>query len=171
MPSNQTTASCNKERTTQALVMLAWSRIWSPLVDEETRTQTWCDLELPGDYRQCCSEYWSLFHAGDPQPAVPTLLHAALNREGTGVREDWIRVIGYLGLSWNDKRLAPDQLGAACEIYACTLERDEPVLIATLADRYLLPWCAVAGTILEQMESPLAQLVPVFRQDILSTRA
>jgi hypothetical protein len=100
----------------QALAMIAWSRVWSPLVDEAARAQAWEALELPDDYERHKANYWSVFHAGTPQPQVPLLLHAALGQEGSGVREDWLRVINYLELSWDDVHLPPDQLGAACEV-------------------------------------------------------
>ena len=132
-----------------ALRMLAWSRIWSPLGSDELREEAWAALDLPGAFSELSSEYWSLFHVGSPMPQVSTLLHAALGREGAPVREDWMRVAQHLGLHWSEARLAPDQLGVACEIYACAIEREEPVLIEGLRRRYLLPWCEAAVARLE----------------------
>lgn len=157
------------ENSEQALLMIAWSRIWSPLVDEEARDQAWQALELPDSYEQHSTEYWSVFHAGSP-PTVPTLLHAVLSSDGTSTREDWLRVISHLGLAWNDVHLPPDQLGAACEIYACALDRDEPILVDTLAQRYLLPWCAAAQQTLAEKQSPLAALVKAFGEDVQSVQ-
>ena len=150
----------------QALLMIAWSRIWSPLVDDESRATAWQALDLPDDYDSHKTEYWTTFHVGAPEPPVPLILHAALHREGSGVREDWLRVISYLELSWDNVHLPPDQLGAACEIYACAIERGESVLIAELRNRYLLPWCQVAGQSLGQSNSPLLSLVESFAGDL-----
>jgi TorA maturation chaperone TorD len=149
-----------------ALHMLAWSRIWSPLVSDELREEAWAALDLPGAYSSYRSEYWSLFHVGSPMPHVSTLLHAALGREGSSVREDWMRVAQHLGLRWNDARLAPDQLGVACEVYACVIEREEPVLIAELRRRYLIPWCEAAVAKLEDAPAELASLPVRFDADL-----
>jgi TorA maturation chaperone TorD len=149
-----------------ALHMLAWSRIWSPLVSDELREEAWAALDLPGTYSSYRSEYWSLFHVGSPMPHVSTLLHAALGREGSSVREDWMRVAQHLGLRWNDARLAPDQLGVACEVYACVIEREEPVLIAELRRRYLIPWCEAAVAKLEDAPAELASLPVRFDADL-----
>ena len=73
-----------------ALQMIAWSRIWSPLVDEEMRADTWQALALPDDYDTHKTDYWTCFHAGAPQPMGPLLLHAILHRECGGVRGDKI---------------------------------------------------------------------------------
>ena len=154
----------------QALLVIAWSRVWSPLVDEAQRAQAWEALELPDDYERHKADYWSTFHVGSPAPQVSLLLHCALNQEGTGVREDWLRVINYLELSWDDVHLPPDQLGAACEIYACAIEREEPMLIEELRSRYLLPWCEVACQSLVQSGSPLSPLVENFREDLYAIR-
>jgi len=153
-------------KSEQALLMIAWSRIWSPVVNDEMRASAWQALDLPDDYASHKAEYWTVFHVGAPQPQVPLILHAALQREGSGVREDWLRVINHLDLSWDDVHLPPDQLGAACEIYACAIEREEPVLIEELRSRYLLPWCEVARQSLMQSNSPLLPLVENFREDL-----
>ena len=148
--------------------MLTWSRIWSPVVDDKIRSEAWQTLGLPDDYETHKSNYWTIFHVGAPQPAIPLVLHAALSLEGAGVREDWLRVISHLGLSWNDMHLPPDQLGAACEIYACAIERQEKVLITELRDRYLLPWCDYAAQNLAQKEPELQRLVDSFKEDLVA---
>ena len=150
----------------QALVMIAWSRIWSPVVDEELRKAAWQALGLPDDYETHKADYWTTFHVGTPAPETPLILHAALRREGAGVREDWLRVISYLGLCWDDVHLPPDQLGAACEIYACAIERQEQVLVEELRDRYLSPWSDVACQNLMRSESALLPLAECFRKDL-----
>lgn len=158
----------NSETRESALRMLAWSRIWSPLVSDELREEAWAALDLPGEYASHRSEYWSLFHVGSPMPQVSTLLHAALGREGGSVREDWMRVAQHLGLRWKEARLAPDQLGVACEVYACAIEREEPVLIGELRRRYLIPWCEAAAKNLEHAPALLARLPARFDSDLRS---
>ena len=150
----------------QALLVIAWSRLWSPLVEESLRAQAWEALELPDDYQHHKADYWSTFHVGSPEPQVSLLLHCALHQEGSGVREDWLRVISYLELSWDDVHLPPDQLGAACETYACAIDREEPMLIDELRSRYLLPWCQAAAESLNQSGSILLPLVEKFQQDL-----
>ena len=152
----------------QALLMIAWSRIWSPVVDDKLRSEAWQALDLPSSYEANKSLYWTTFHVGAPQPQVPLVLHAALSREGTGAREDWLRVISHLGLSWDNVHLPPDQLGAACEIYACAIERQEQVLVKELGERYLLPWCDIAAQSLAQVEPVLLSLVESFKRDLVA---
>ncbi len=135
-------------------------------MDDRLRSEAWQALDLPDSYETHKSIYWSTFHVGAPQPQVPLVLHAALSLEGTGAREDWLRVISYLGLSWDDVHLPPDQLGAACEIYACAIERQEQVLVEELRDRYLLPWCDIAAQHLPQIEPVLLPLAESFRRDL-----
>jgi len=40
-----------------------------------------------------------------------------------------------------EHQLPPDQLGVVCEVLACAIEAEEPVLVRELRARYLLPWC------------------------------
>jgi hypothetical protein len=151
-----------------ALLMIAWSRIWSPLVLDALRDEAWAALKLPGTFASMQSEYWSLFHVGSPSAPIPTLLHAALGRDGGSVREDWMRATHHLGLRWSDARLAPDQLGVACEVYAYAIECEEPVLIEELRRRYLLPWSEFAAGQLEGSDGPLASLPSRFSDDLES---
>jgi TorA maturation chaperone TorD len=151
-----------------ALPMLAWSRVWSPLVPEELRREAWKALALPDDLDAHSTEFWSTFQAGAPSPEVPLLLHAALDREAAAAREDWMRVAHHLGLRWDRVHLPPDQLGAACEIYACAIESEEPVLIEELRRRYLLPWCEFAKARLSASASRLVFLPERFEADLLA---
>jgi TorA maturation chaperone TorD len=153
-----------------ALPLIAWSRIWSPVVPDELREEAWRALDLPDSFEHYSAEFWTTFEVGAPTPVVPLLLHAALEREGAAVREDWMRVAGHLALRWGDVHVPPDQLGAACELYACAIEREEPVLIEELRRRYLLPWCAVARTRLDGASSRLAFLPERFKADLLALR-
>lgn len=148
--------------------MIAWSRVWSPVVPDALREEAWTALALPGSWAQLATEFWSTFQVGSPAPRVPLILHAALRREGGMAREDWMRVAQLLALEWNEVHLPPDQLGAACEIYAVAIEREEPVLIEELRRRYLLPWCAFARDRLEREAPQLAFLPRRFEADLLA---
>jgi hypothetical protein len=149
-----------------ALPFIAWSQIWSPVIPEELRAGAWEVLGLGDSYDTCKTHYWSTFHSGMPTPKVPLLLHAALDQEGAGVREDWLRVISHLELEWEDMHLPPDQLGVCCEIYACAIEREEAVLVNELRERYLLPWCDFALSTLQ--DEPLLFMAKQFKKDLVS---
>jgi hypothetical protein len=156
------------DSTAAALPFIAWSRIWSPVAPEPLRREAWEALELPGSFDELSAEFWSTFHIGSPTPRAPLLLHAALKLDGGHVREDWMRVMSHLQLRWDAFHLPPDQLGAACEIYACAIDGQEPVLIEELRRRYLLPWCRFARQQLAQDESPLGFLPEQFEADLLA---
>ena len=151
-----------------ALPLVAWSRVWSPITPDPLRLEAWDALELPQSYESVKTEYWSTFQMGSPIPEVPLLLHAALNMEGDHARTDWIRVIDYLGLEWNHVHLPPDQLGVACEIYACAIQSEEPILIQELRERYFLPWCQFAKLHLMNIQTSLLFLPESFEQDLLA---
>ncbi len=156
------------DSTAAALPFIAWSRIWSPVAPEPLRREAWEALALPGSFDQLSSDFWSTFHVGSPAPKVPLLLHAALGLEGARAREDWMRAISYLKLHFDEFHLPPDQLGAACEVYACAIQGEEPVLIEELSRRYLLPWCWFARERLAQEESRLGFLPEQFEADLLA---
>jgi len=145
-----------------ALPFVAWARVWSPLAPDAWREEAWQALSLPGRLADCESEFLSTFVVGWPAPDVPLLLHAALGRDGGTVREDWMRVIAHLGLRWTERTLPPDHLGAACEVLARSIEREEPVLIRELVKRYLDPWCAVAVDRLAPRNDGVARLPGLF---------
>ena len=156
------------DSTAAALPFIAWSRIWSPVAPEPLRREAWEALALPARFDEVGPDFWSTFHVGSPAPKVPLLLHAALQLEGASAREDWMRAMSYLELRFDELHLPPDQLGAACEVYACAIESEEPVLIEELRRRYLLPWCRFARVRLAQEESPLALLPERFEADLLA---
>ncbi|MFQ5515858.1 MAG: hypothetical protein ACE5FG_15730 [Myxococcota bacterium] len=160
----------SERSVTDALSCIAWSRIWSPVVPDELRQDAWQALDLPDSIERHDTEFWSTFQLGSPAPRVPLLLHAALRREGAVVRDDWMRVAHHLGLCWDGVRLPPDQLGAACEIFACAAEREESVLIEELRCRYLLPWCAFAKARLDDSPSRLQFLPEHFEASLLALR-
>lgn len=153
------------ESLNAALPIIAWSRIWSPIVPEDLRAEAWQLLELPDTYEKHKVDYWSIFHSGAP-PKVPTLFHAALNTDGANTREDWIRVLSYLGLEWQNMHMPPDQLGVACEIYACVIEREESFLINELRNKYMMPWCQFALAMLAEDDSRLREVVEKFEMDL-----
>jgi hypothetical protein len=150
------------------LRLMAWSRIWSPLVPEEWREDAWQALELPGAWSQVEAAFWPTFHVGLPAPRVPLLLHAALGRDGGQSREDWLRVASHLGLTFSDHTLPPDHLGIACELLACALRDEEDVLVRELCTRYLRPWCAWARSRLAAEAGPLGALPARFEADLRS---
>ena len=154
-----------------ALAMGAWSHVWSSAVSVDLRRAAWEALELPESFEDCKQEYWNVFQVGSDGPRISLLLHHALGRPGQSVREDWLRVMNHLGLQWNEIHLPPDQLGAACEVYACAIARNEPVLIEELRARYLLPWCEVARRILAADGSRLTFLPEHFEQDLRAAGA
>jgi hypothetical protein len=158
-----------EEPNNAALLLIAWSRIWSPIVPEEVRAEAWEALELPGTYQQHKIEYWSTFHTGFPAPLAAAFLHVALGTDGANTREDWIRVMSYLELEWNNMHLPPDQLGIACEIYACLIDRQESFLIKELRNKYLIPWCNYAkAQLASQDPAVFSSIVEQFEQDVLS---
>ena len=162
----RTTAS--EELKPQTLNFLAWSTLWSSLTPDDLRAAAWEALELPGSFADVSTSYWSTFHAGMPQPPIPALIHAMLNVDGASVREDWMRAASYLDLTWSHALLPPDQLGPACEIFALAIEREEPVIVETLAQKYLLPWHELAQQQLNAVKNPvLAELLERFHQDLL----
>lgn len=147
-----------------ALPFVAWSRVWSSLAPMAWREEAWQALDLPGRFADCESEFLATFVVGVPAPEVPLLLHAALGRDGGAVREDWMRVIAHLGLRFGERTLPPDHLGAACEVLACAIEREETVLVHELVKRYLEPWCQVAADRLARRErlAAIAARPPAF---------
>lgn len=146
-----------------ALVAIAWSRVWSPVVPRGALITAWQALGLPDDdtLRDTC--FCSTFHAGFPSPRVSLLLHDALDRPGDHVRIDLLRAMTHLGVQAGPKMLPPDHLAVACEITACALSADEPVIVAELRDRYLLPWCATAEARLTEDDAGLLDIVREFR--------
>jgi len=150
-----------------ALPVVAWSRLWSPLLPEELRAEAWETLHLPNTYAEHATSLWSTFQVGAPIPSIPLLLHCALGLEGSSAREDWLRVIHHLRLEWSEHRLPPDHLGIACEVFACAIEAREPVLVRELRKRYLLPWCDVAIARLAAVAHPLVFVPERFHSDLL----
>lgn len=150
----------------QAATLAAWAGVWSPVVPASTRAACWAALDLPETFTAIEPLYWSVFHAAAPVPRVPLLLHSALDRPGAAVREEWLRLIGFLDLRWRHHTLPPDHLAAACEVLAAAVENADAMLSRELCRRYLLPWCAVAAERLREDNSPLLRIVDCFAEDV-----
>lgn len=151
----------------QTLNFLAWSALWSTLTEDDLRAAAWEALDLPGDFDAVRINYWNTFQVGIPQPPIPALIHALMNIDGAGAREDFMRAADHLGLSWGHARLSPDQLGPACEIFAMAVEQEEPVIIAHLSKTYFLPWLDLAQDQLNASANPeLAQMLALFREHL-----
>lgn len=164
---NPDLAVAGEELKSETLDFLAWSALWSSLTADDLREAAWEALELPGRFEDARVSYWSTFHAGIPQPPIPALIHAMLNLDGASVREDWMRAASYLELTWSHALLPPDQLGPACEIFAMAVEREEPVIVETLSQRYLLPWLEQAQNQLNAKAEPLlAAMLARFHQHL-----
>lgn len=149
-----------------ALVFVAWSRIFSPLVDDALRREAWQQLELPGDFDETAPDFMRAFHVSLPQPPAPLLMHAALHQDGGSVREDFVRVMDYLDVDYEEGgRLPPDHLACACELVALSIDAGEPVLVDGLRVRYLGPWVAMAREAVGG-HPVLAGVVEVFAQDL-----
>ncbi len=147
------------------LRMLAWARLWSPLLDERRRAEAWEALGLPGSFEAQRLDYWNTFHAGVPQPPVPLQLHALLQCDGGPLRETLLRVAEHLDIEMSVHRLPPDHLAPICELQALAIEREESVLVEGLANRFLLPWVQAALGTLPAGEPGLRALLQAFADD------
>lgn len=149
-----------------AMAFVAWARIWSPLVDDALRREAWEQLELPGDFDALKTDFLAAFHVAVPQPPATLLMHAALNTDGGAVREDFVRIMDFLDVDYDDAgRLPPDHLACACEIFALTIDAAQPALIEGLRERYLVPWLANTRHALVSQPSLLA-VVEQFGEDV-----
>lgn len=149
------------------LVYLAWSRVFSPLVDDAQRQEAWEQLGVPGDFVAMQPAFWSAFHVGLPQPPAALLAHVLLGADGGVLREDIVRVLEYLELDWGDFRLPPDHLACILELLGVAVSSEEPVLVQGLRDRYLAPWCKRAADVLSA-DSAMASIVSRLYADLLA---
>lgn len=147
------------------LRMLAWARLWSPLSEAPELCAAWEALDLPGRFDAQRVEYWSTFHAGVPQPAVPLQLHALLRCDGGNLRETLLRVAGHLEVEMGERRLPPDHLAPVCELFALAIEREETVLVEGLAVRHLEPWVRAALAALPGERVSMRALLQAFAGD------
>ncbi len=148
-----------------ALCFVAWARAFSPVASKDVRADAWKALELPRSFGDAEGDYWATFQVGSPPP-VPLVFHAALGMEGSHTREEWMRVLQFLGLKWQDAALPPDHLAPACEALATAIDREDTVMIGELCERYLLPWCAQAIPRLAEGSQPMRELVERFESDL-----
>lgn len=146
-----------------ALVAIAWSRVWSPIVPQPLFTAAWNALALPTDRALCDAIFFSTFHTGFPTPTAPLLLHVALNRSGDAVRMDMLRAMSHLGIKAGDHMLAPDHLAIVCEVLAAALAADETVIVSEICRRYLVPWCDSTHVRLKGTDQRLSDIVLAFR--------
>ena len=151
-----------------ALRFVAWARVWSPVAARELRTDAWEALGIPVPFAEVEPEYWAAFHVGSPLPPMPLLFHAALGMEGGHAREEWMRVLQFLGLTWNDATLPPDHLAPACEALAAAIDHGDDMMVSEVCGRYLLPWCERAGERLEGESPAMLQLARCFETDLRS---
>jgi len=149
-----------------ALRFVAWARVWSPTAPRELRDEAWQALGLPGSFAEIEPEYWATFHVGSPAPPVPLVFHAALGMEGGHAREEWIRVLHFLELRWQEAALPPDHLAPACEALAAAIDREDAVMVSELCQRYFLPWCQHARERLGADASPARSLAAGFEADL-----
>ena len=147
------------------LLYVAWSRVFSPIVDTAERRKAWNDLGIPGDFAQLDAALWKTFHVALPSPAVPLLLHAFLQRDGGAVREDFVRIMEWLDLDLGERPLPPDHISCALELLAVAVNQDEPVLAEGIRDRYLVPWCEQAVLALHDRPEMLA-VIDVLHGDL-----
>jgi hypothetical protein len=150
-----------------ALVAIAWSRVWSPVVPPPLFVAAWRALDLPEDHAMRDTLFFSTFHAGFPSPQVPLLLHVALNRPGDSARMDFLRAMSHLGIKAGNHMLPPDHLAVACEVAASALAADEPVIVDQIRERYLRPWCDVTVSRLAAEDPGLLGIVLDFQSFVL----
>lgn len=153
-------------RSRAVALLIAWARVWSPLLARDAKRESWEALGLPDPIDEVEPECWHVFHAALPAPPAPLLLHCLVGMDGSQAREDWLRAIHHLALVWSDRVLPPDHLAIACEVLAVAVENDDGVLVRELLVRYVDPWCAAAEARLVDVESPAAVLVASFRADV-----
>ncbi|MCC6846883.1 MAG: hypothetical protein IT294_00170 [Deltaproteobacteria bacterium] len=154
------------QRARTAALLTAWARVWNPLLACDAKRASWEALGLPESAEALEPECWRVFHAAHPAPPAPLLAHALLGMDGAQAREDWLRAIHHLRLTWSDRVLPPDHLAIACEVLAVALENDDAVLVRGLCTRYLDPWCAAAAERLAGEDSPVAMLPACLQADL-----
>jgi TorA maturation chaperone TorD len=156
------------EARESALRFVGWARVWSPVAPRQLRIEAWEALGLPSAFAEVESDYWAAFHLGSPAPPVSLLLHTALGMEGGHAREEWMRVLQFLGLRWQDAALAPDHLAPGCEALAAAIDRDDDVMVSEVCRRYLLPWCERARERLGAGPEAMLALAQCFEADLRS---
>ena len=123
------------------LLPLAWSRVFSPLVDDALRREAWEQLGLPMRFEDWQPAFFGAFHVGLPQAPATLQLNVLLGLDGGSVREDMVRILEHLELEWGENRLQPDHLACVLELLGVAMSKGEDVLVEGLCARYLEPWC------------------------------
>ncbi len=151
---------------------LVWSRLWSPFLDREQFQDAAATQDLSEWIQSNYEAVFNLFHIGFPAPAIPPLMHAALNLDGGRVREDIVRIMSFMDLQWSEHRLPPDHLAVLCDILAALLHEQQLPLAKALLDRYMIPWVTYASQQLQQQEhsSAAAEFLKVFTADVITCR-
>jgi len=149
-----------------ALRFVGWARVWSPTAPKEMRVEAWDALGLPESFEEVEPTYWATFHVGSPAPPVPLFFHAALGMEGGHAREEWMRVLSFLGLQWKEGTLPPDHLAPSCEALATAIEREDEVMVSELCERFFLPWCERASERLADETDSMRALAECFQSDL-----
>jgi TorA maturation chaperone TorD len=93
------------------------------------------------------------------------LLHAALLRSSDETRTGMLRAMSHMGMTFGDQVLAPDHLAIACEVAAVALAQKEPVVMGSLPDGYLIPWCGTVRPQLDDDDTRLRRVVEQFLSD------
>jgi TorA maturation chaperone TorD len=100
---------------------------------------------------------------------MPLIFHAALGMEGGHAREEWMRILGFIGLRWNEESLPPDHLGPACEALATAIDGEDEMLVGEICKRYMLPWCELAKERLgASSDGRMCDLAARFEADLLA---
>lgn len=145
--------------------LLNWSILFSPLQDNASLAVAWENLGLDGEFDDAMAQaYVRTFMVDIPQPKIPLLFSATLQREASACREDWMRIASHLGMQRVGASLQPDHLALACELLAHAWVQGDTVLLQGIGERYLMPWLEMA---MEHCDEPLrsAALVP-FEEEI-----
>ena len=100
-----------------------------------------------------------------PLPPLIGLAHGSRDPRAAVMIGDLMRAAEHLGLQGGERRLPPDHLAPVCEVLAVAIEREEPVLIDGLRERYLEPWITAASGLLADNPAMLA-MVRHFAADI-----
>lgn len=146
-----------KNRAHQTLeipyLLVNWSLLWSPLNDREAMQAAWENLALPLPLETPLRHaFVKTFQMDLPQPAIPLMFSAALQRDASACHEEWMRIAGHLGLSRVGPTLSPDHLALACELLAHAIGQHDAVLVSGMIERYFQPWLTMASS---RCEGPL----------------
>lgn len=128
-------------------LLVNWSLLWSPLNDSDAMLAAWENLALPLPLETPLRHaFVKTFQMDLPQPAIPLMFSAALQRDVSACHEEWMRIAGHLALSRLGPTLAPDHLALACELLAHAMGQHDSVLVSGMIGRYFQPWLTMASS-------------------------